>query len=94
MEMDENSSVPIFWNGRECAKNFSNAEVSKLTSGGSYVTAETRTSFKGYYSQSSKTQPFYRTFLLFDGEGETSNARESAIGVLPDKCEPVSVRTG
>ena len=27
--------------------------------------------------------PFYRTFLLFDGEGETSNARERAIGGHP-----------
>ncbi|WP_282153270.1 hypothetical protein [Ruegeria atlantica] len=63
-----------FSNVRQCAKNFSNAEGSKLTAGGSYVTAETRTSFKGYFNQSEKTTPFYRTFLLFDGEGETSNA--------------------
>jgi len=72
-----------FSNGRQCAKNFSNAEGSKLTAGGSYVTAETRTSFKGYYSSSGKRKPFYRTFLLFDGEGETSNARERAIGGHP-----------
>ncbi len=72
-----------FSNGRQCAKNFSNAEGSKLTAGGAYVTAETRTSFKGYHSHSGKTQPFYRTFLLFDGEGETSNARERAIGGHP-----------
>lgn len=72
-----------FSNGRQCAKNFSNAEGSKLTAGGSYVTAETRTSFKGYYNHSGKTKPFYRTFLLFDGEGETSNARERAIGGHP-----------
>lgn len=69
-----------FSNGRECARNFSNAEGSKLTMGGSYVTAETRTSFKGYYSRSGKRVPFLRTFLLFDGEGETANARERAIG--------------
>ena len=69
-----------FSNGRQCAKNFSNAEGSKLTAGGSYVTAETRTSFKGYYRQSGKRVPFYRTFLLFDGEGDTNNARERAIG--------------
>lgn len=72
-----------FANGRQCAKNFSNAEGSKLTAGGSYVTAETRTSFKGYYRHSGNTKPFYRTFLLFDGEGETSNARERAIGGHP-----------
>ncbi len=72
-----------FANGRYCAKNFSNAEGSKLTAGGAYVTAETRTSFKGYHRISGKTEPFYRTFLLFDGEGETSNARERAIGGHP-----------
>lgn len=72
-----------FANGRQCAKNFSNAEGSKLTAGGAYVTAETRTSFKGYYRQSGNRKPFLRTFLLFDGEGETSNARERAIGGHP-----------
>lgn len=72
-----------FSNGRQCAKNFSNAEGSKLTTGGSYVTAETRTSFKGYYRQSGKRVPFYRTFLLYDGEGDTKNARERAIGGHP-----------
>jgi len=69
-----------FSNGRQCAKNFSNAEGSKLTTGGSYVTAETRTSFKGYFRQSGKRKAFHRTFLLFDGEGDTENARERAIG--------------
>ena len=72
-----------FSNGRQCARNFSNAEGSKLTMGGSYVTAETRTSFKGYHLQSGKRRPFHRTFLLFDGEGETENARERAIGGHP-----------
>ena len=69
-----------FSNGRRCARNFSNAEGSKLTTGGAYVTAETRTSFKGYYRRSGKRTPFLRTFLLFDGEGDTENARERAIG--------------
>ena len=69
-----------FSNGRQCAKNFSNAEGSKLTAGGAYLTAESRTSFKGYYKASGTTKPFHRTFLLFDGMGETSNARERAIG--------------
>lgn len=69
-----------FSNGRQCAKNFSNAEGSKLTTGGAYITAETRTSFKGYYYTSGKRKPFLRTFLLFDGEGDTANARERAIG--------------
>ena len=72
-----------FSNGRQCARNFSNAEGSKLTTGGSYVTAETRTSFKGYYREGGKRTPFLRTFLLFDGEGDTANARERAIGGHP-----------
>jgi hypothetical protein len=72
-----------FSNGRRCAKNFSNAEGSKLTTGGAYMTAETRTSFKGYYRVSGKKTPFLRTFLLFDGEGDTANARERAIGGHP-----------
>ncbi|MEQ9260065.1 MAG: hypothetical protein RIG84_13325 [Roseovarius sp.] len=69
-----------FSNGRQCAKNFSNAEGSKLTMGGRYITAESRTSFKGYYSEDGEKKPFYRPFLLFDGEGETENAREREIG--------------
>lgn len=72
-----------FSNGRQCARHFSNAEGSKLTMGGAYVTAESRTSFKGYYHQSGKKVPFHRTFLLFDGEGDTDNAREREIGGHP-----------
>ncbi|MEM0946176.1 MAG: hypothetical protein AAGK37_02130 [Pseudomonadota bacterium] len=75
-----NLSRANFSNGRQCAKNFSNAEGSKLSTGGAYTTAETRTSFKGYFTQAGKRVPFYRTFLLFDGEGDTANARERAIG--------------
>lgn len=69
-----------FKNGRQCATNFSNAEGSNLTMGGSYVTAESRTSFKGYYRKNGQLKPFLRTFLLFDGQGETKNARDRAIG--------------
>ena len=83
METGANCRRANFANGRQCARNFSNAEGSKLTAGGAYITAETRTSFKGYYNQSGKRQPFYRTFLLYDGEGETKNARERAIGGHP-----------
>ncbi len=72
-----------FSNGRQCAKHFSNAEGSKLTAGGAYLTAETRTSFKGYVRQSGEKEPFFRTFLLFDGVGETDNAREREIGGHP-----------
>lgn len=69
-----------FRNGRECARHFSNAEGSNLTMGGAYLTAETRTSFKGYFGHSGERLPFERTFLLFDGMGETDNAREREIG--------------
>ena len=72
-----------FANGIRCGKNFSNAEGSKLTTGGAYVTAETRTSFKGYYWSSGKPVPLLRSFLQFEGEGDTANARERAIGGHP-----------
>lgn len=69
-----------FSNGRQCARHFSNAQGSNLTSGGEYITAEARTSFKGFISQSGKTVPFYRSFLVFDGEGPNKNARDRFIG--------------
>ncbi len=72
-----------FANGIRCAKNFSNAEGSKLTTGGPYVTAETRPSFKGYYRVSGNRVPLVRSFLQFEGEGDTANARERAIGGHP-----------
>ena len=72
-----------FANGIRCAKHFSNAEGSKLTTGGAYVTAETRPSFKGYYRSRGKRVPFVRSFLQFEGEGDTANARERAIGGHP-----------
>lgn len=75
--------LPDFSNGGRCAKNFSNAENSKLTTGGGYVTAEIRTSFKGYYRQDGSFQPLIRSFLQFEGEGVTANARERAIGGHP-----------
>ena len=67
--------IADFTNGKRCAKNFSNAMDSFLTAGGPYVTAETRTSFKGYYRLSE-----IRSFVQFDGEGETANARQREIG--------------
>ena len=76
--------IANFANGIRCAKNFSNALDSKLTTGGPYVTAETRTSFKGYYRVSAgKTEMLIRSFLQFEGEGDTANARERAIGGHP-----------
>lgn len=73
--------VADFSNGRECAKNFGNAMDSNLTAGGDYVTGETKTSFKGYYRVSPKQDAILiRAFVQFDGEGETANARQRAIG--------------
>ncbi|MGH6673011.1 MAG: hypothetical protein ACRECV_13695 [Xanthobacteraceae bacterium] len=73
--------VADFSNGRQCAKNFGNAMDSKLTAGGDYVTAETKTSFKGYYRVSAEQNAvLLRSFIQFDGEGETANARQREIG--------------
>jgi hypothetical protein len=70
-----------FQNGRRCARNFGNAMDSNLTAGGAYVTGATTTSFKGYYRISAdQDAAFLRTFIPFDGEGETANARQRAIG--------------
>jgi hypothetical protein len=73
--------VTDFVNGRECAKNFGNAMDSYLTAGGAYVTRETKTSFKGYYRVSAKQDAvLIRSLVQFDGEGETANARQRAVG--------------
>jgi len=73
--------VADFANGRRCARNFGNAVDSNLTAGGLYVTAETTVSFKGYYRISATHDAvLIRSFLQFDGEGETANAREREIG--------------
>jgi len=73
-----------FTNGIQCAKNFSNATDSKLTTGGPYVTDETVTRFKGYYRNvSGKYLAFNRSFIQFDGEGDAANARPRAIGGHP-----------
>lgn len=44
------------------------------------MTAEERISFKGYHLVGGKKKPLLRTFLSFDGEGDTANARERDIG--------------
>jgi len=87
-------SVPgaNFSNGIQCAKNFSNAMDSKLTTGGPYVTAEIRTSFKGYYRSAGKYVAFSRSFVQFDGEGDTANARPRAIGGHPAAVLRVACR--
>ena len=73
--------VADFANGRRCAKNFGNAMDSELTAGGAYVTGETSASFKGYYRASAREDAvLVRSFVQFDGEGDTANARQRAIG--------------
>jgi hypothetical protein len=78
------SATADFANGIRCAKNFSNAMDSKLTTGGPYLTGEEKTSFKGYYRASSgKNLVLNRSFVQFDGEGDTANARLRLIGGHP-----------
>jgi hypothetical protein len=73
--------VVDFANGRRCARHFGNAMDSRLTAGGAYVTGETRTSFKGYYRGAALQEAILmRSFVQFDGEGETGNARQREIG--------------
>jgi hypothetical protein len=70
-----------FQNDRTCARNFGNAADSDLTAGGAYVTSEQKTSFKGYYrAPKNHVAMLSRTFVQFEGEGETANARQRAIG--------------
>src|ERR1700758_2154544 len=76
--------IADFANEKRCAKNFGNAMDSNLTAGGAYVTAETKTSFKGYYRVSAKQEAvLIRSFVQFDGEGEIANARQREIGGHP-----------
>jgi hypothetical protein len=73
--------IANFANGKRCAKNFGNAMGSALTTGGTYVTSETITSFKGYYGVAGgRNAALMRSFVQFDGEGETANARLREIG--------------
>lgn len=78
------NGITNFANGIRCAKNFSNALDSKLTTGGAYLTGEEITSFKGYYRTASGTSAVLnRSFVQFDGEGDTGNARLRLIGGHP-----------
>jgi hypothetical protein len=77
-------AIADFANAKRCAKNFGNALDSRLTAGGAYVTAETITSFKGYYRAFAKQDAvLIRSFVQFDGEGEAANARQREIGGHP-----------
>src|SRR5215510_4044315 len=76
--------IADFANDIRCAKNFSNAMDSQLTTGGPYVTAEIKTSFKGYYRDpGGNSVALMRSFVQFDGEGDAANARRRAIGGHP-----------
>jgi len=76
-----------FANGRRCAKNFGHAMASELTAGGGLCDERNETSFKGYYRVSAKEDAvFLRSFVHFDGEGETANARQRAIGGIQPRC--------
>jgi hypothetical protein len=77
------TGIADFSNGIRCAKNFSDARESELTTGGPYVTAEIRTSFKGYYRASGELVPLMRSFVQFDGEGGALTARPRGIGGHP-----------
>jgi hypothetical protein len=72
-----------FSNGRRCVKNFGNAGDSDLTAGLAYATGEIASAFKGYCRSAGGDAVLMRPFLKFDGEGETANARERAIGGHP-----------
>ncbi|MGH7226245.1 MAG: hypothetical protein ACRELF_23765, partial [Gemmataceae bacterium] len=73
--------IADFKNARRCAKNFGNAMDSKLTAGGAYVTGATNASYQGYYRVAAgENAVLMRSFVPFDGEGETANARARAIG--------------
>jgi hypothetical protein len=75
------AGIANFANEKRCAKNFGNAMGSALTTGGAYVTNETTTSFKGYYGLAGgRHAALLRSFVQFDGEGETANARPREIG--------------
>ncbi|RFC64527.1 hypothetical protein DYI37_07150 [Fulvimarina endophytica] len=73
--------IADFSNDQQCARNFGNAENSSLTTGGAYTTAEIRDGFKGYHrTASGEDLAFVRSFVQFEGEGATANARPRAIG--------------
>src|SRR4029453_6552487 len=74
--------IANFANGIRWGKNFSDARDSKLTTGGPYVTAEIRTSFKGYYrALEGDLVPLIRSFVQFDDTGDTANPRPPPTGV-------------
>ena len=82
-----------FSNGISCAKNFSNAMDSKLTTGGPYVTAETNVASRAIIASRGKIRRRSAApFVQFDGEGDTANARPRAIGGHPAAVLRVACR--
>ena len=64
-------------------KNFGNAMNSRLT-GGVYLTGTIDQTYKGQLKGADgKYAPYYRPFLNFIGEGDTSNAVERDLGLHP-----------
>jgi hypothetical protein len=52
----------------------------EISVGGVYVTAETKTSFKGYYPVSSNAHSILmRSFIQFDGEGDTAKSENADV---------------
>ena len=77
--------IANFANGIRCAKNFSNAMDSNLTTGGPYVTAEIRTSFKGYYPVSGgKSVALMRSFVQFDRRPQQRLYQLGSVGRRAD----------
>jgi hypothetical protein len=77
--------VANFANGRRCAKNFGNAMDSYLTTGGDYITAEIKSSFKGYYRvppQTIRRLSYARPFSL----------TEKAILQTPENARSAGMR--
>ena len=73
--------IADFGNGKGARRTLAMRWILYLMTGGAYVTGETKTSFKGYYRISANHDAvLIRSFVQFDGEGETANARQREIG--------------
>ena len=70
-----------FANGRQCAKHFSNAMGSMLTTGGSLYDGRGDHVFQRLLSPlAGREMTLIRSFVQFDGERDTANARQREIG--------------
>ena len=76
--------VADFANGIRCAKNFSNAMDLQLTTGGPYVTAEIRTSFKGYYRDPAE--------IAWPSCDRSSNSMAKATRLTPGGAPSAAIR--